>query len=476
MQDPQQYQKKTKIIATLGPASSNEKMITAMVLAGVNIFRLNFSHGTHETHSTNLKIIRKIEKKLGISLGILADLQGPKFRLGTFKESHIHLKEGQKFYLDLEPTPGDATRAPFLHANVYAHLKKDSKLLIDDGKLQLKVIKATSTTIETIVQIGGFLSDHKGVNIPEDIIPSSALTSKDMTDLNFILKQDIDFIGLSFVQQPEDIQKLRKLVKDKAHIIAKIEKPSAIVHLDEIITLSDGIMVARGDLGVEFPPENVPALQKKIVRLCRAHGKPVIIATQMLESMIKSPVPTRAEASDVATAVYDGADAVMLSAESAAGDYPLEAIQMMVKIIKNVEQDSFYSKLLKATMPIIENTVSDAITSASQKLVYDLDAKLIVTFTATGGTASREAHKRPPCPIVGLTKSNSVARRLTLTWGIFPILLTGSVSDFEDLTQKALSVVKELKLASKGARIIITFGVPFGRPGTTNIINVEETK
>lgn len=470
------YLKKTKIIATLGPASSNEAMISAMALSGVNVFRLNFSHGTHEIHGNTLRIIRAIEKNLGIPLSVLADLQGPKFRIGCFEQGSVHLREGQVFYLDLEKKMGDSNRVSFHHPNVYGHVKKGSKLLLDDGKIKLEITKISPRIIETIVKTGGPLSDHKGVNIPEDLIPSSTLTEKDLLDLKFILQQDIDFIGLSFVQHPDDLKDLRKLVGDKAQIIAKIEKPQAIEHLSDIVTLSDGIMVARGDLGVEFPPENVPALQKKIVRLCRSHGKPVTIATQMLESMIQAPVPTRAEASDVATAVYDGADAVMLSAESASGAYPLEAVQMMEKIITHVEQDSFYPKLLKATVSIIEDTVSDAITSASQKLVSDLNAKLIVTFTTTGGTALREAHKRPSCPIVALTHSNKVARKLNLTWGVLPILLKEKVLNFEELTQNALSIVKEYKLVSKGDRIVITFGVPFGRPGTTNIINVEEAR
>jgi pyruvate kinase len=470
------YLKKTKIIATLGPVSSTEKIIEAMAKIGVNVFRLNFSHGTHDTHKENIRIIRETEKKLGTPLGILADLQGPKFRIGLFETAPISLKAGQKFSLDLLDKKGTNERVSFLHKNVYSYLKKGSALLLDDGKIQLKVTKVTAKEIETVVQTEGLLSDHKGVNIPHDLIPSSALTEKDHVDLRFILKQEVEFIALSFVQNPEDILDLRKIVKNKAQIIAKIEKPQAIKCLEEIITLSDGIMVARGDLGVELSPENVPALQKKIVRLCRMHGKPVIVATQMLESMINSPTPTRAEASDVATAVYDGADGVMLSAESAAGHYPLDAVQMMVKIINNVEQDPWYSKILQTTSPVIENTVSDAITSASQKLVCDLRAELIVTFTATGGTAFREAHKRPPCPIVGLTHSLPVARKLTLTWGVIPILLTKDVKDFEQLTTNAVQIVKKYKLASKGARIIVTFGVPFGRPGTTNIINVEEAQ
>ena len=474
MTESSHYLKKTKIVATLGPVSSNTQVITAMALGGVNVFRLNFSHGTHETHALNLRIIREVEKKIGTPLGVLADLQGPKFRIGKIETASTYLQEGQKFSLDLQTKEGSSSRVFFPHPNVYLHLKKGSRLLLDDGKIQLKVTEASPEKIETVVESGGVLSDHKGVNIPDDTIPSSALTEKDLKDLSFILSQDIDFIGLSFVQHPEDIQQLKKLVKNKAKIIAKIEKPQAIEHLLDIINLSDGIMVARGDLGVEFPPENVPVLQKKIVRLCRAHGKPVIIATQMLESMIQSPIPTRAEASDVATAVYDGADAVMLSAESAAGNHPIEAVEMMVKIIGHVEQDSLYPKLLKAALPIVEDSISDAITSASHKLVYDLEAKLIVTFTATGGTANREAHKRPACPIVGLTPSVSVARHLTLTWGIIPIVLKDDVKNFEELTEKALSMVKEYKLSPKGGRIIITFGVPFGRPGTTNIINVEE--
>lgn len=468
------YLKKTKIVATLGPSSSAAPIIEAMARAGVNVFRLNFSHGTHDIHQKNIEIIREAEKKLATPLGILADLQGPKFRIGAFEEDNTTLEEGEIFALDLKTPKGNKERVSFPHPILYPHLKKGSSILLDDGKIRLKVTHTTSTEIETVVQTGGVLSSHKGVNIPQDTLPSSALTEKDLKDLRFILKQEVDFIALSFVQHPQDITQLRHIVKNKAQLIAKIEKPQAIDCLEEIITLSDGVMVARGDLGVELSPENVPPLQKKIIKLSRLHGKPVIVATQMLESMITSLTPTRAEASDVATAVYDGADAVMLSAESAAGRYPLETVQMMVKIINNVEQDPWYSKMLQTTTAIIENTVSDAITSASQKLVYDLNAQLIVTFTTTGGTAFREAHKRPPCPIVGLTHSYSVARKLTLTWGVLPILLTKDVKDFEQLTTNAVSVVKKHNLASKGSRIIITFGVPFGKPGTTNIINVEE--
>ncbi|MFN7662883.1 MAG: pyruvate kinase [Alphaproteobacteria bacterium] len=466
--------KNTKIIATLGPASSNPQMIESLITAGVNIFRLNFSHGTHETHGTNLKTIRSIEKRLGVTVGVLADLQGPKFRIGSFSAESVVLSKGQTFSLDLLSSPGSQKRVSFPHPEVYSHIRKGSKILLDDGKINLKVNQVTSKAIETIVERGGTLSNHKGVNIPEDFIPSSTLTPKDLEDLKFILQRDFDFIALSFVQHPDDIRQLKTYVEDSAKIIAKIEKPQAIYHLDEIIKEADGIMVARGDLGVEFPPENVPALQKKIVRLSRAQGKPVIVATQMLESMVHAPTPTRAEASDVATAVYDGADAVMLSAESATGKYPLESVHIMTKIILNVEQDSFYGRMLKATLPRLENTISDAITSASQQIVYDTDAKLIVTFTTTGGTALRESHKRPPCSIVALTESALVARSLTLAWGVVPIVLNEKIKYFEELTAKALSIVKSHKLANKGDRVVITFGVPFGQPGTTNIINVEE--
>lgn len=466
--------KNTKVIATLGPASNNPQMIESLITAGVNIFRLNFSHGTHETHGTNLKTIRSIEKRLGVTVGVLADLQGPKFRIGSFSAESVVLTKGQTFSLDLLSFPGSQKRVSFPHPEVYSHIHKGSKILLDDGKINLKVNQVTSETIETIVEQGGPLSNHKGVNIPEDFIPSSALTPKDLEDLKFILQHNFDFIALSFVQHPDDIRQLKTYVEGSAKIIAKIEKPQAIQHLDEIINEADGIMVARGDLGVEFPPENVPPLQKKIVRLSRAQGKPVIVATQMLESMVHAPTPTRAEASDVATAVYDGADAVMLSAESATGKYPLESVHIMTKIILNVEQDSFYDRMLKATLPRLENTISDAITSASQQIVYDTDAKLIVTFTATGGTALRESHKRPPCSIVALTESESVARSLTLAWGVIPIVLNEKIKYFEELTAKALSIVKNYKLADKGDRVVITFGVPFGQPGTTNIINVEE--
>ena len=467
--------KKTKIVATLGPASSNFDIILKMCERGVDVFRLNFSHGTHQFHQTNITHIRTAEKETGRPIAILADLQGPKFRVGTFKEGHIHLKPGQEFTLDLnEDALGTELRVAFPHKDVFPHVKAGSRLLLDDGKIELRIIRATPTSLITEVIVGGTLSNHKGVNLPEDTIPGSALTKKDLSDLKFILNEDIDFIALSFVQQPSDLKTLQQHVKGKAKIIAKIEKPQAIDNLLSIIHEADGIMVARGDLGVEFPPEYVPALQKRIVEACRIAGKPVIVATQMLESMVEAPTPTRAETSDVANAVYDGADAVMLSAESAAGKYPLESIDMMARIILQVENDPTYPQFRTVVASPPNDSISDNITLASQVLVNQLSAAAIVTYTTSGLTAFRESQKRPLCFILGLTESQTVSRQLCLAWGVLPYLLNKKVKDFEELTQTAKELVQSKGLVKKGEIFISTFGVPFGHAGTTNIINVQE--
>lgn len=465
--------KKTKIVATLGPASANTGIIEDMAKAGVNVFRLNFSHGHHNFHKQNIDWVRAAEKKLGHPLAILADLQGPKFRVGTFEAGEAFLKNGQAFFLDLnKDQPGNENRVAFPHKDVFAHVQTGSRLLINDGQIELLVTETTPTTIKTVVRIGGKISDHKGVNLPEDVIPGSALTDKDRTDLKFILTQDIDFIALSFVQQKEDIQTLKKLVQNKAQIIAKIEKPQAIHNLDEIITEADAIMVARGDLGVECPAEKVPVLQKTIIKKCRDHGKPVIVATQMLESMIEAPTPTRAETSDVANAVYDGADAVMLSAESAAGKFPIEAVKTMARIISQAEQDPSWPLFATYISPPLEATVSDSITLATQIIVGHLQAAAIITYTTSGLTARRESQKRPNCPILGLTESETVARQLALCSGVLPYVLADHVQTFEDLTHKAKHTAKEMGIAKSNDKIVATFGVPFGRSGTTNIISV----
>lgn len=464
--------RKVKIIATLGPASASLDKIRAFVEAGVNVFRLNMSHGTQDMHAQYIHWIRIVEKETGHPLGILADLQGPKLRVGQFAASEgVVLQDGQRFTLDLEEQPGDETRVSFPHTEFYPYLEIGTVILLNDGALKLRLEKKTSRSLETTVLRGGTLSHHKGVNIPGCSLPITALTEKDKNDLTFLLEHPIDFIGLSFVQRPKDLKELRTLVGPDISLFAKIEKPQALQCLEEIIALADGIMVARGDLGVEMSPENVPPLQKKIIRLCKKAGKPVIVATQMLETMTEHPFPTRAEASDVATAVYDGADAVMLSAESAAGLYPLEAIQMMGKIISSVEGDDLYLSFLKQMGEISDHQVSDAISLAARQLSYTLEAAAIVTYTATGGTARRVAHKRPSCMIVGMTDQIKTARQLTAVWGVYPVLMQG-IHTFEEMRVAAFDVVKRYG-GDKGDTFVFTCGIPFGNPGSTNIINVQ---
>ncbi len=464
--------RKVKIVATLGPASASLDVIRAFVTAGVNVFRLNMSHGTHAIHAQSITWIRQVEKEDGHPLGILVDLQGPKLRVGRFQDkSGVLLKDGDSFVLDLNENPGDDHRVSFPHGDIYPHLTPGSLLLLNDGAIRLRVDQATKDHIQTTVMVGGILSDHKGVNVPGGNLPIKAMTDKDLEDLHFALQHPIDFIGLSFVQRGDDMRELRSLVGTKAAILAKIEKPQALENLEDIVALSDGIMVARGDLGVELSPEKVPALQKKIIRTCRALGKPVIVATQMLETMKEHPFPTRAEASDVATAVYDGADAVMLSAESATGQYPLEAISMMGKIITSVEEDEFYLSFLAKMGGIANHQVSDAISAAATQLSYTLPAAAIVTYTALGGTARRVSHKRPSCVIFGMTDSLQTARQLALVWGVYPTLVQG-VHTFEDMQAGALSMVKDHG-GESGDAIVFTCGVPFGNPGSTNIINVQ---
>ena len=466
------HHRKVKIVATLGPVSSSFETIQAFVKEGVNVFRLNMSHGTQEMHAQSIQWIRKAEEICGYPLGILIDLQGPKLRIGKFKNPEgVRLKEGTVFSLDLDATFGDETRVQFPHGDLYKHLTQESIILLNDGAITLKVVAQSATSLETTVVVGGTLSNHKGVNIPGCHLAISALTQKDRDDLAFALKHPVDFIALSFVQKPEDLKELRSLVQGKAAILAKIEKPQALEHLEEIISLSDGVMVARGDLGVELSPEKVPSIQKKIVRLSKTLGKPVIVATQMLETMIQNPFPTRAEASDVATAVYDGADAVMLSAESAAGAYPLEAIRMMGKIISSVEEDDLYFSILKQMGGISSPSLSDAISAAATQLSYTISASAIVTYTATGGTARRAAHKRPPCLIFGVTDSLNTARQLSLVWGVYPAVIQ-NVKTFEDMTKNSLEVVRKYG-GQKGDHLIFTCGIPFGSPGSTNIINVQ---
>lgn len=460
-----------KIIATLGPASSTRVRIEQLFKAGADVFRLNFSHGSHEDHKDRYDAIRDVEKELGRPIGIMMDLQGPKLRLGTFKDGSALLGAGRSFRLDLDKAPGDVTRAPLPHPEIFEVLQPGMTLLLDDGKMRLKVLDCGKDFAETEVLVDGTLSDRKGVNVPDAVLPLSALTEKDMADLKFGLSIGADWVALSFVQKADDIREARKIIGRKASIIAKLEKPSAIEDLEEIVQLSDAVMVARGDLGVELPPEDVPMLQKRIITTARQHGKPVIVATQMLDSMVTAPAPTRAEASDVATAIYDGSDAVMLSAETAAGDYPVETVEIMDRIIKRVEGDPLYTRMRESDRIIPEETENDAISAAARQVAETIKANAIVTYTTTGSTSYRVARERPETMILSLTPKVETARKLALCWGVHSVV-TQDAADFSEMVKGAHKVAKAEKIAKRGDSLVVTAGVPFGTPGATNILRI----
>jgi pyruvate kinase len=465
-------QRSAKIVATLGPASSTPEMIDALFRAGADVFRLNFSHGRHEDHRALHDTIRALEKSVGRPICIMADMQGPKLRVGTFAEGRVKLVAGHPFRLDLDKRAGDATRASLPHPEIFEALEPGTELLLDDGNIRLKVESCGHDFAETVVVTGGDLSDRKGVNVPNAVLPLSALTAKDRTDLAFALDLGVDWVALSFVQRPDDVAEARKLIAGRAGVLVKLEKPAAIRRLDEIIELSEAVMVARGDLGVEMPPEDVPPVQRQVVHACRLAGKPVIVATQMLESMVRLPVPTRAEASDVATAVYEGADAVMLSAETAAGAYPVEAVTMMDRIIRRVQVDPIYYAGLETvahTEP--EHTSSDAISAAARQVAHTVGAAAIVSYTTSGATALRAARERPAVPIVALTSSLQTARRLAMAWGLHCVH-TRDVSNFTDMVHKATRTAHREGFAENGERIVVTAGVPFGTPGATNVLRI----
>jgi pyruvate kinase len=464
-------QRNAKIVATLGPASSSAETIAALFEAGVDVFRLNFSHGQQQDHKERVAVIRRLEKETGRPIGVMADLQGPKLRLGTFASGRIRIASGNRFRLDLDRTPGDESRAPLPHPEIFAAMRRDTELLLDDGKVRLKVETCGDDYADTLVLDGGQLSDRKGVNVPNAVLPLSALTEKDRSDLAFALDLGVDWVALSFVQRPEDVAEGRKLVAGRAGILVKLEKPLALEHLAEIVDLSDALMVARGDLGVEMPPEDVPPVQKQILYACRVAGKPVVVATQMLESMINAPAPTRAEASDVATAIYDGADAVMLSAETAAGSYPVEAVGIMNRIIRRVEADPLYRANMDASHMAPEHTSSDAISAAARQVARTIGAKAIVSYTTSGTTALRAARERPDVPILVLTANLATARRLALLWGAHCVQ-TRDVSSFAEMVQRAVRIAHRESFAGDGERVVITAGVPFGTPGATNILRI----
>ncbi|HYH18789.1 MAG TPA: pyruvate kinase [Azospirillum sp.] len=461
----------TKVVATLGPASSTPEMIRALFEAGVDVFRLNFSHGSHEDHGERLRAIRALEAETGRPVAVMADLQGPKLRIATFAHGPITLQAGQNFRLDLSRTPGDTSRVGMPHPEIFAALEPEAELLLDDGRVRLRVVDCGSDHADTVVVSGTRLSDRKGVNVPGVVLPLSPLTEKDRVDLDFALSQGVDWVALSFVQRPDDVAEARKLISGRAALLSKLEKPSAIQHLDGIIELSDGIMVARGDLGVEMPAEDVPSLQKRIVRESRVAGKPVIVATQMLESMVSSPAPTRAEASDVATAVYDGADAVMLSAETAAGAYPIEAVSIMDRIARRVEQDPLYRTIMDAQHPDPQHTAADAITAAARQVAHTVEAAAIVTYTTSGSTTLRAARERPEVPILCLTSSMETARRLVIVYGVHSVH-TADIDNFSEMVRKAARIAHADGIAAEGQRLVITAGVPFGTPGNTNILRI----
>jgi pyruvate kinase len=464
--------RRAKIIATLGPASSDAASIRALFEAGADVFRLNFSHGTQADHAERLRIIRALETECDRPIGVLLDLQGPKLRLGAFSGGSAELVEGERFRLDLDPRAGDAHRAPLPHPEVFAALQSGSELLLDDGRLGLRVDACSAEHADTIVVHGGRISDRKGVNVPNVVLPISPLTPKDRDDLAFGLALGVDWVALSFVQRPQDIEEARAVIGDRAWIMAKLETPSAIRELDGIVALADGLMVARGDLGVELPPEVVPELQRRIVRSCRREGKPVVVATQMLESMIHSAVPTRAEVSDVATAVYGGVDAVTLAAESASGAHPVAAVAMMDRIITQVESSPSYAGDIDASHAGAEPTTADALCSALRRVAAVIAPAALVTYTASGYTSLRAARERPVAPILGLTPHSATARRLSLVWGVHAVRVD-QVHDMNQMIKWAHRIPVIEGFVGSGDDVVIAAGLPFGEPGTTNLLHIS---
>lgn len=464
--------KKVKILATLGPAIKTKDDIRQLVEAGVNLFRLNFSHGEHADHAQRYAWVREVEQQLNTPIGILMDLQGPKLRVGRFAAGKVELQRGQALRLDLDATPGDSRRVNLPHPEIIQALQPGMSLLLDDGRLRLQVTAKQADAVITEVIAGGELSDRKGVNVPEAVLQLSPLTEKDRRDLAFGLELGVDWVALSFVQRPEDILEARELIQGKAFLMAKIEKPSAVTHLEEIARLCDAIMVARGDLGVEVPAENVPRIQKDIIRTCRQLGRPVVVATQMLESMRFSPAPTRAEVTDVANAVAEGTDAVMLSAETASGDYPLEAVQMMSKIIRQVENGPDFQAQLDVSRPQAEATASDAISCAIRRISSILPVAALVNYTESGASSLRASRERPKAPILSLTPNLNTARRLSVAWGIYSVV-NERLHQVEEVTSTALEIAQAQGMAQCGDTVVITAGEPFGQPGSTNSLRIE---
>ncbi|MET3614626.1 pyruvate kinase [Rhizobium aquaticum] len=464
--------RKVKILATLGPASSEEAMIEKLFLAGADLFRINMSHASHDVMRTLIARIRNVEKRMGRPIGILADIQGPKLRVGKFANTKVTLTPGQTFTLDNNEAPGDETRVFLPHPEILESVKAGDRLLIDDGKLHLKAIKCDGKSIVTEVISGTSISDRKGVSLPDTLLAVGVLTPKDRADIEAVLAtNDVDWVALSFIQRPEDLAEVRKMARGRVGLMSKIEKPQALERIDEIIELSDALMVARGDLGVEMPLEAVPGIQKQLTRACRRAGKPVVVATQMLESMITAPVPTRAEVSDVATAVFEGADAIMLSAESASGAYPVEAVATMASIAQKVEEDQHFTGIIHAQRSEPNPTGADAISLAARQIAETLKLNAIVCYTASGTTGLRASRERPAMPILTLSPIVKTARRLSLAWGLHCVV-TEDATDLDDMVNRACRIVVSEGFGGPGDRIIITAGVPLGTPGSTNMLRI----
>jgi len=463
--------RKVKILATLGPATSDPKMVRKLMLLGADAFRINMSHGDQKQKARLVEVIRSLEKEFGRPTTILFDLQGPKLRVGHFEGGRTVLEKGKRFIFDRDEAAGNSSRVHLPHAELFDSVRPGTNILIDDGKVRLNVLEAGNGQIVPEVKVGGPVSDNKGVNVPDVLVPIPALTEKDRDDLQFALDQRADWIALSFVQRPEDVAEARTLIGDRAALLAKIEKPAAIDRLNDIVALADAVMVARGDLGVELPPEQVPPLQNKIVATARQYGKPVVVATQMLESMVTSPTPTRAEVSDVAKAIYDGADAVMLSAESATGQYPCEAVQMMDRIATSVERDPSYQARIHFTQTRLEATTADALAGSARQIASTISATAMLCYTSSGSTARRIARERPPVPLLAMSASLHTARRMGLLWGVHPVH-SRDVSSFEEMVEKAKRMALRHQIAKGGDRVIVMAGIPFGTAGSTNVLHV----
>ena len=464
--------RRCKIVATLGPACVDQRTMIDLYRAGADLFRINMSHCDHATMRERVQMIRAVEKEVGRPIGILLDLQGPKLRIGEFADGGVYLTKGAEFTLDLDPAPGNAERVRLPHPEILSALHPGNTLLVDDGKVRLHVIEVSHEKAKAVVDVPGQISNRKGVSLPDTEIPVSSMTEKDRADLDAGLNEGVDWVAVSFVQRPDDIAEVKKVARGRALVMAKIEKPQAINRLDEIMEISDSLMVARGDLGVEMPLEKVPGLQKRMTRMGRRFGKPVVVATQMLESMISAPVPTRAEVSDVATAVFEGADAVMLSAESASGQFPVEAVATMNRIAEEVEKDSVYRAVIEAQRGAAPDpTGADAIAMAARDVAETLDLKAVCAWTFSGSTAFRLARERPQPPVLALTPNRATARRLSLVWGVHAVV-TRDAHDIDDMAKRACKFSNREGFSQEGDRVIIVAGVPFGTPGATNMVRI----